>query len=143
MTGIDDHKRRINEHISALKDAFDAGLSGKPVTVGFHCSACAVEMLEFYLHKSQKIDAGRTVKHDWFKRPAPGQKTAPLVERNMPVSFPRKDEVYGLIYTIEENRNMLVYGKSLESQVRTVFESFMKLKGILAELLDEEGETIG
>jgi len=142
MTSLEGHKRRIKEHLSEIQDAIDAGISAKPVTIGFHCSSCTMEMLEMYLHKTGRISTGKMVKHEWFKRPLPGQKTKPLIERNLPAAFREKDAVYGLIYDIEENRSMLIYGKSTESQIRAVLDSFLRLKELMTKLFEEAGETI-
>jgi hypothetical protein len=82
------------------------------------------------------------VKHDWFSHPAPDQKVLPMIDRNLPVTFPGKDEIYGLIYEIEDNRNKLIYGSPAAPLVKHVMESFMKLKEKLAKMLAEEGIEI-
>jgi len=142
MTSIEGHRRRTKEHLAEIQDAIDSGVYNKPVTIGFHCSACAVEMLELYLHKAGKITTGKMVKHEWFKRPLPGQKTKPMIERNMPVTFPKKEIFYNLMYDMEENRNTLIYGKSVNSQVKVVLDSFMKVREMMSKLLEEVGEKI-
>ena len=112
MTSIEEHKNKINEHLEAIDDAIKQDIN--------------------------KIPAGKVIKHDWFKRPFPEQKKEPLVERKISAIFPRKEEIYNLIYALEEERNSLMYGKSSEAQIKKVIENFLKVKEILLELLNNE-----
>ena len=134
MGSIADHKRRIQENIEEIESTVAVGIEKKPVTMGMHVSACSVELLELYLHKTGKIPIGKVIKHDWFKRPLPGQKVEPMIERKLKADFLRKEEIYDLFYTIEENRNNLIYGRATKHQVELVFNSFMKLREILTGL---------
>lgn len=138
MTSLEEHKNKIHEHLSEIDSAILEGIENKPVTIGFHTSACAIQFLEIYLHLTNKIPVGKIIKHDWFKRPQESQKKEPLIERKLRVSFPRKDEIYNLIYALEEERNILVYGKSAEKQTRKVLDNFIKPKEIFLELLKNE-----
>lgn len=138
MTSIEEHKKKIKEHLDEINDAIDEGIENKPVTLGFHCPACALQFLELYLHSINKISIGKIVKHDWFKKPTPEQKIEPLIERKMPIIFPKKQEIYLLIYDLEEARNSLVYGKPIEKQIKEVITNFFKLKEIFEELLKNE-----
>lgn len=138
MTSIEEHKRKIQEHLDEIADAIEEGIEKKPVTIGFHCSACSIQFLELYLHASGRISIGKVVKHDWFKRPKEGQKIEPLIERKLQIDFPKKKEIYGLIYKLEEERNILMYGKPVGEQVKKVLNVFMMLKGIFQELLKNE-----
>ncbi len=138
MTSIDEHKKKIKEHLEEINNAIEEGMERKPVTIGFHCSACALQFLELYLHVVNKIPIGKVVKHDWFKKPQTSQKKEPLIERKMNVAFSRKDEIYSLIYELEEERNSLVYGKPTENQIKNVLEKFLKIKEIFYELLKNE-----
>lgn len=137
MGAIRDHKIRIKEHLEEIEDAIATGIERKPVTIGLHTSACAIELLEMYLHKEGKIPTGKIIKHDWFKRPLPEQKIEPLIERKLLVDFPKKEEIYNLIYTIEENRSNLVYGRSAKEQIELVLNVFNKLKRILMEMIGD------
>ncbi len=139
MTAINIHRERIKEHVQELKDALAIGVERRAATIGFHTSACAIDLLELYLHKSGKIPIGSQIKHDWFKRPKEGQKILPLAERNLKAEFPHKKEVLELMYDIEENRNKLIYGKSSKSDVKQNVESFFAVKEKIQELLKEEG----
>ena len=140
MSAIRDHKKRINESMEAIEGAIAVGIEKRPVTIGFHASACAIEMLETYLHKEGKIPIGKMLKHDWFKRPLPEQKVEPLIERKLKVDFPSKEKVYDLIYTIEGNRTNLVYGRPTKTQIESVVNSFNKLKNILMERISDLDE---
>ena len=137
MGAIRDHRRRIKEHMEEIEGAIAVGIERKPVTIGLHTSACAIELLELYLHKEGKIPIGKVVKHDWFKKPLPEQKVEPLIERKLKVDFLAKKEIYSLIYKIEENRSNLVYGRASKEQIETVISSFNKLKEILIEKIGD------
>jgi len=141
MSSISEHKRRIKEHLEELQEAVNIGIEKRPVTVGFHASACAMEMLEMYLHLSNLISTGKKVNHTWFKKPTEGQKIEPMIERKLPVSFPNKEKVYALIYTIEDSRDNLIYGKPTKGEVEGVFAAFQKLKVIMERKIGEKGES--
>jgi len=142
MTSIEAHIKRIKEHLDEIRDAVDEGIEKKPITIGFHCSACSVEFLELYLHKINKISMGKVIKHNWFKRLKEGQKKKPLAERKIGVEFSDKESIYNLIYDVEENRDNLVYGKTGPNQIKTVLNSFLKLKKLMLEKLRNEGVEI-
>ena len=138
MTSIEEHKQKIQEHLREIEDAIEQGIEKSPITIGFHCSACAIQFLELYLHIQNKISIGKVVKHDWFKRPNLGQRIEPLIERKLGVEFPEKQKIYDLIYRLEEKRNILVYGKSDEKQIKEVLEIFNELKEVFLKLFEHE-----
>lgn len=142
MTAQKIHQAKIKEHLQVLKDAIAVGMESRPATIGFHASACAIDLLETYLHKTNKIPIGKQIKHEWFKRPKPGQKIKPLAERQLSVNFPKKQEIFEFFYILEENRNKLIYGHATVSDLRQVWETFNKVKESLLALLQEEGEEI-
>lgn len=142
MTAQGIHRKRIEEHLQVLKDALAIGLEQRPATIGFHASACAIDLLELYLHKADKIPIGKQIKHDWFKRPLPGQKIKPLAERYLPVAFPHKPELFDLLYTLEEKRTKLVYGNATLSEIRQAIEAFEAVKKIIFPLLAKAGEHL-
>ena len=74
MTSIEEHKNKIKEHLEEIDDAIREGIEKRPATIGFHCSACSIQLLELYLHITNKIPMGKIIKHDWFKRPHSNQK---------------------------------------------------------------------
>lgn len=142
MTAQTIHKTRIKEHLQELKDAISVGIELRPATIGFHTSAAAIDLLELYLHKTEKIPIGKQVKHDWFKRPKPEQKIKPLAERYLPMPFPQKEEIFEHLYTLEEQRNKLIYGHATLADIKQAIGAFEKLKEILLALLKEQGENI-
>ncbi len=142
MTSIEEHKKKIKEHLEEIEDAIDRGIEKRPVTIGFHCSACSIQFLELYLHLINKIPIGKIIKHDWFKKPTPEQKIKPLIERKLAAEFLKKQEIYDLIYKIEEARTTLMYGKAEKRQVEAVLTNFNKLKELFKELLKNEGQEI-
>jgi hypothetical protein len=101
-----------------------------------------MEMLELYLHKANLISTGKIIKHSWFKRPRPEQKLLPLIDRKLPVEFEGKEKIYDLIYSLEEHRDALIYGKSNKEEIEFVVEKFFELKKILIKKLEEVGEKI-
>ena len=142
MTSIEEHKIKINEHLREIDDAIEQGIKKSPITIGFYCSACANQFLELYLHIKNKILIGKIVKHDWFKRPHFGQKIDPLIERKLGVEFSEKEKIYSLIYLLEEKRNILVYGKLDEKQIKQVLEVFNELKELFLNLFGDENVKI-
>ena len=142
MTSAEEHTKKIKEHLEEIEDAINEGIEKKPITIGFHCSACSVQLLELFLHLENKISVGHVIKHDWFKRPKIEQKIEPLIERKLPVQFEKKKEIYSLIYEIEENRENLVYGKTDSGKIKLVLDSFNRLKEMLLPKLKEKGVEI-
>ena len=142
MTSIGEHKKKIKEHLEEIEDAIDEGIEKKPITIGFHCSACSIQFLELYLHVINKISIGKIVKHDWFKKPKPEQKKEPLIERKLNVNFSKKQEIYDLIYKIEEERNILMYGKPVKNQIKEILKNFLKLKETFLSLFNNENVKI-
>jgi len=142
MAAIIVHKEHIQEHIQELEDAITIGIEKRPATLGLHTSACSIELLELYLHVLGKITAGGMLKHEWFKRPTPEQKVLPLAERKITAVFPEKDKLFSLMYTIEEERNKLIYGKPRQSAIEATWKDFQELHRIVKEKLLEFGEEI-
>lgn len=142
MSSIAEHKQRIKEHLEELQESVNIGVEKRPVTIGFHTSACAVEMLEMYLHLANMISTGKKVNHIWFKRPQERQKIEPLIERKLPVSFPDKEKIYTFIYTIEDSRDNLIYGKPRKGEAEAIFMTFQKLKAIMEKKIEEKGESL-
>ncbi len=142
MVSIQIHKEHIKEHLQEIEDAITIGIEKRPATIGLHTSACSISLLELYLHTLGKISTGTMIKHDWFKPPLPGQKIAPLAERKLGVNFPDKEEILNLMYSIEDQRNKLIYGKSVKEVTEAVLSSFQKLYLIIKNKLKEIGKEI-
>jgi len=142
VTSTEKHSERIKEHLIEIRDAIDERIEKKPIPIGFHCSACAVELLELYLHKINKIPPCKIIKHNWFKRPKSGQKKDALAERKIGAEFQNKEQIYELIYLIEEHRDNLVYGHTDPRLISIVLGAFLKFRSIIQEKLLGEGITI-
>ena len=142
MTSKEIHKQHLQEHLQELEDALAVGLEQRSSTIGLHTSACSIDLLELYLHCLDKISIGSMVKHEWFKAPKPEQKIMPLAERMLEVDFPAKEEIFSLMYLIEENRNKLIYGRPNRSTTEIVLNAFRKLHALIKEKLQESGEQI-
>lgn len=142
MTTPEKHLQRIKEHLEEINDAIDEGMEKKPITIGFHCSACSIDLLELYLHTAHKIPLGLQLRHNWFKRPKPGQKIISLPERKIGAEFDDKERIYDLIYTIEGNRETLLYGNATVEKVQEWYAAFQKLKEILQKKLLEGGTDL-
>lgn len=133
---------KIREHLQELKDAVAIGIELRPATISFHTTACAIDLLEMYLHKTGKIQTGAQIKHEWFKRPKPEQKIMPLAERHVQVIFPNKSEIFELLYSLEDYRNKLIYGSSTEREITLMYTAFERYKKLLLDMLSKEGEQI-
>lgn len=134
------HLARIKEHLEELKDALSQGIEQRAATIGFHTSACSIDFLECYLHKTGKIPLGKQVKHDWFKRPTLDQKIKPLAERQLPIDFLKKKDIFDAMYALEEKRNKLLYGNASLSEIQQMINAFDRLKKIFFELLEGDIE---
>lgn len=142
MTTIAVHKERLNEHLQEIEGAISIGLEKRPATIGLHTSAGSISLLELYLHVLGKITAGTVLKHEWFKRPKPEQKILPLAERKLGVNFPHKEEIFSLMYTLEEERNKLIYGHPNLRAVELALKSFSRLHELIKEELKKIGKEI-
>lgn len=142
MASRDIHKEHIREHVQELTDAIAIGIEKRPATIGFHTSACSIDLLELYLHVLEKISSGTLIKHEWFKAPKLGQKIAPLAERKLDAVFPHKEKILELFYIIEEERNKLIYGKPRKLALEAVLDAFTKLHVLIKDELKKHGEEI-
>lgn len=143
MTSLEEHKRKIIEHLEELADAIEIGMDKRPATIGFHCSACSTELFEAYLHAINAIPTGKLIKHEWFKKPKQGQKVPSLAERRIGLDFPIKDQLYPLLYEIEDSRNHLIYGRPSHHDVEDILIRFNELKSLIITELNKRGVKIG
>jgi hypothetical protein len=126
------HRQRLKESLFKIEESIQGDLVLSQMTIGFHTSAAAANLLELYLHQQNFVDNTFRFQHNWMK-----SKNA--MKEKLPFQFPRKEEVVSLLYTIEKNRDMLCYGAPQpEKQVVTQIEVFNHLKKIFEELgIDE------
>src|SRR3989344_1375885 len=107
---IESHLQNLKESLEIIGECINKGLLERQRTIGFHTSAAAVDLLEMLLHKTNLIDPGFVVKHEWFK------------SKN-------KKEIISLMFKIEEKRNTLCYGKPQKIELlQDVINNFNKLK---------------
>lgn len=126
---INAHKKAIKESLELINDSIQAGVERRQRTIGFHCSAAAVDILETFLHEKNLIDPGTTIKHDFF---ASLRKANEKIE----IDFPNKDSIMEALVEIEAKRNLLCYGKP---QSREAIEEYLLLFNKLRKIFDEMG----
>lgn len=100
----EDHRQAVKESLAVIKEAVQTGLEQRQRTIGFHCSAAAVDMLELFLHQHNAINPGKVIKHDFFT----SEKKA---QRMLPEGFLDKGLIIPLLVQLEAKRNQLCYGK--------------------------------
>jgi len=61
---IESHYKSLKESLELIEESVQKGILERQRTIGFHCSAAAVDMLEIFLHKSRLIEPGAIIKHD-------------------------------------------------------------------------------
>ncbi|MBI5392236.1 hypothetical protein HZA96_00055 [Candidatus Woesearchaeota archaeon] len=142
MASKDVHRRHIKEHTQEIKDAIAMGIEERPATIGFHTSACSIDLLEIYLHNLGKLPTGSVIKHEWFKKPQEGQKSLPVAERRLGIDFPEKSRLLTLMYQIESERNKLIYGNPTKSAIESAIKAYQELQSVIKEKLKELGEQI-
>jgi len=119
---LETHYANLRESMEEIEDAIKKGIARKQRTIGFHTSAAAADIYEIILHRKNLITTGFLVKHDWFA-------AKNKIKSKLPFDFPEKEEIIGLITSIEEKRNQLCYGRPRsEEEIRKVIENFNKLK---------------
>jgi len=103
------HKRAIRESLETIDESIEKGVTKKQRTIGFHCSAAAVDILELYLHSQNLIDPGENLKHNSFT-------SVRKAKEKLDFDFQNKEGIINLICEIEKKRNLLCYGKAKEKE---------------------------
>lgn len=126
------HLQRIKESLTKIEESVQGDLTLSQMTIGFHTSAAAANLLELYLHTQNFVDNTFRFQHNWMK-------SKNIMKEKLPFQFPHKDDVVSLICIIEKNRDKLCYGTvQPEEQVIAQIEAFNQLKKIFKELgIDE------
>lgn len=124
------HIRNLEESISVINECVERGwIIERQRTIGFHCSAAAVDILEILLHKHHLISPGAQLKHDWFA-------SENKIKEKLNFEFPHKNEIIPLIMAVEKSRNLLCYGKPQpEKEIEKIVLDFKKL----VKIAEEEG----
>lgn len=125
---IENHKRIIEEGFRAIEWAVDQGIEKNQVTIGFHASNIAVNLLELHLHNLKLIKLDNMLKHDWFA-------SKNKIEEKLNFNFEKKEPILKLLFIIEEKRNILCYGKQQSTDtINNVLEKLYELKNIISSL---------
>ena len=101
---IESHYKSLKESLELIEESVQKGILERQRTIGFHCSAAAVDMLEIFLHKSRLIEPGAIIKHDWFS-------SSNKIKIKFSYDFPEKKKIISLMLRLEEKRNIICYGK--------------------------------
>jgi len=100
----EEHYNAVRESLEVIEESVQIGIEQRQRTIGFHCSAAAVDMLELFLHKQNSINPGKIVKHDFFS----SEKKA---HRMLPEKFRDREIIIPILVQLETKRNQLCYGK--------------------------------
>jgi hypothetical protein len=121
------HYEKLQESLEVIDESISKDIIKRQRTIGFNCSAAAVDMLEILLHKLSLIDPGFILKHEWFK-------SKNKIKEMLSFDFPHKNKILEIMGDIEEKRNSLCYGAPKEEKViKEVLEQFNELKQIFIE----------
>lgn len=124
---IEDHWKNLRESLEVIEESIEKGLLERQRNIGFNTSAAGADMLKILLHQNNLIDPGFVIKHEWLK-------SKNKIQEKFSFDFPRKEEILGLIFKIEEKRNLLCYGKPQELVlIQEVINDFNHLKQIFRE----------
>ena len=107
---IESHYKSLKESLELIEESVQKGILERQRTIGFHCSAAAVDMLEIFLHKSRLIEPGAIIKHDWFS-------SSNKIKSKFSYDFPEKKKIISLMLRLEEKRNIICYGKPQKKEV--------------------------
>ncbi|MDP7115528.1 MAG: hypothetical protein QF915_00585, partial [Candidatus Woesearchaeota archaeon] len=104
----------------------EEGIVESQRNIAFNISQGSVELVSIYLHKLNLIEgSGDQLDHRTFR-------SKNLIEKKLPVTFPRRNEILDLMKYIQDERNVLCYGsrKPLK-RVRDLIQNFRKLQKII------------
>lgn len=129
---LETHLENLKESIQEIEDAVSKGVEAKQMTIGFHSSSGAMNILEIILHENNLIDPGFIVKHEWlnFKN---------IVKTKLNFDFPKKEGIIKLMMKVEFLRNPLCYGRRrTEEEIIPIIEAFNNLKKLFQEVTKYE-----
>ena len=127
----DEHIASVRESLQVIKEAIQIGIGQRQRTIGFHCSAAAVDILELYLHERDAISPGKVIKHDFFT-------SERKAKSKLPEQFDEKEQIIALLVRLEEKRNSLCYGKL---KPKEDVENYLTLFRKIREFFDQRGVT--
>lgn len=126
---IESHKKAVGESLEVIKESINKGTMKRQRTIGFHCSASIVDILEIYLHSKNLIGPGTKIKHDFFS-------SERKALEKLPGDFENKKKIIGLLVEIEKMRNVLCYGKE---QNKKYVEQYIEMFNNARQLFDSMG----
>lgn len=126
---IDAHKLILRESLDVIKESIRDGIIGRQRTIGFHCSAALMDMLEIYFHSKNLIGPGTKIQHDFFS-------SERKALEKMPKDFENKKKIIDILVQIEKKRNVLCYGKGQE---KAYVEEYIELFNRARRIFDSMG----
>ncbi len=126
---IELHKKAVRESLEVINESIDRGILERQRTIGFHCSAALVDILEIYLHSKNLITPGTNIKHTFFSSERKAME-------KLSVEFEHKSEIIRLLAEVEDRRNRLCYGKE---QSKEYLEGYIELFNKVKRVFDSMG----
>lgn len=119
---LESHRKSIKESLEVIKESINKDVMKRQRTIGFHCSAAIIDILEIYLHSKNLIGPGTNMKHDFFS-------SERKALEKLPRDFENKKKIVCILTDIEKRRNILCYGKE---QSKEYVEDYIELfnKGV-------------
>ena len=126
----EEHLAAFNEHRAVIDWAIDRGIEKSQRVIAAHASRGALELLSYYLHKLNRIDAGFQINHRWFKSPQVGNRLP---------DFEKKDLILPRLVRLENVCESLTYGSQKRSNdIKEIVELFNEVERLLNELVNNE-----
>ena len=129
----EEHQQALEEHIRNLNQAIDDGIEENQRNVSYNVSQGAVELFALYLHSLHLIEgSGDQWDHRFFK-------SKRRVKEKVPFAFPDKEKILALMEQIEQERNLLCYGKRKpRDRIERMITYFQELRKIITQRLHHE-----
>ena len=125
-----EHLNAFEEHRAVIDWAIDRGIEKSQRIIATHASRGAIELLSFYLHKLNKIDAGFQINHRWFKSPQVGNRLP---------EFDKKKLIVPKLVKLENQCENLTYGSQKQAnEIREAVELFNEIEELLEGLAADE-----
>ncbi len=123
----EEHLNAFEEHRAVIDWAIDRGIEKSQRVIATHASRGAIELLSYYLHKLDKIDAGFQINHRWFKSPQVGNRLP---------EFDKKELLVPKFVKVETLCENLTYGSQKPvNEIKELVELFNDVEGLLNELI--------
>ena len=118
----------LDEIESSLKDP--KGIQAHQRRLAFSLSLGIVELIEKYLKKQNVLKSGAKINHLWLKKKKENAKKFISNQIICPIeNLTNIDKILELAYKLEENRNIIAYGKPVsEETLKEKINLFLELK---------------